>query len=173
MTHETSSLHFPSPPAAASSPPKWQWSCSATSASLCPERSCLYPQGTNPTVAIQCQNLCMWQLLQAEMAWLPKWGGELLGWAVQEDPTCPFPLVLAGGAGQAQPAPRADTARATPSQGCPGAENTHGLGHVLWTEHILLPTACTGCKSHFLWCSFSISQSGHVSDGSGKPDEGL
>lgn len=88
----------------------------------------------------------MWLLLQAEMAPLPQWDGELPGCAVQENPTCPFPLVLAGGAGQAQPAPRANTARATASQGCQGAGNTHGLGHILWTEHVLLPTACTRCQ---------------------------
>lgn len=61
----------------------------------------------------------MWLLLQAEMAPLPQWDGELPGCAVQENPTCPFPLVLAGGAGQAQPAPRANTARATAFPGVP------------------------------------------------------
>lgn len=65
---------------------------------------------------------------------------------MQENPTCPFPLVLAGGAGQAQPAPRANPARATASQGCQGAENTHGLGQVLWMEQILLPMLAHGAN---------------------------
>lgn len=39
--------------------------------------SCLYPQGNKPFSAIQCQKFCMWLLLQAEMAWLPEWDGDL------------------------------------------------------------------------------------------------
>lgn len=41
---------------------------------------------------------------------------------------------------------RANTARARGSRGCRGLPNTPGLGHVLWTAHIWLPTTCTRCQ---------------------------
>lgn len=117
----------------------------------------MYPQGNEPTVAIQCKKLCMWLLLQAEIA--PKMGR----WAAWVGSAGGSHIPLPPGAGRwCWPSPactQTNTARATASQGCQGVENTHELGHVPWTEHILLPTACTWFKSHFLWCSFSISKS--------------
>lgn len=94
---------------------------------------------TNPQQPLSAKKLCMWLLLQAEVAWLPKWDGGVPGWAVPENPTCSFPLVLQVVLAK----PRANTARATASQRCQGVENTHGLDHALWTE---LPTACTRCQ---------------------------
>lgn len=41
-------------------------------------------------------------------------------------------MSLPCGAGQAQPAPKSNTARATASQECQGVENTHGLGLMDW-----------------------------------------
>lgn len=99
-----SSLHSESPLAAASSPPTWQWGCSATSASpwLCPERS--HTQiGHRETHSSHSAGKTLYVATVAGRDGLaPKTGdGELPGWAVQDGPTHPFSLALASGAGQA------------------------------------------------------------------------
>lgn len=161
-----SGLHSESPPAAASSPPSWQWGCSTISASLwlCPERSRPQPgyrethssrsAGRTPHVATGGDGL------------VPKTGdGEPPGWAERDSPRS----FLSGVGRWCWPSPslgaRAATTRARGSCGRHSVANTHGLGYVLWTERIRLPPPALGAKSHFLWCSFSISTPGHVSDG--------
>ena len=149
-----SSLHSESPPAAASSPPTWQQGCSAASASswLHPERSRPHPGhrethssrsvGKTPYVAA----------VAGRDGFAPKTGdGELPGWAVQDSPTCPFSLALAGGAGQAP--------TCTPELTQPGPE-VPGDAMVLQTHMALVmyygpsasgsPPLAHPAKSHFL-----------------------
>lgn len=162
-----SGLYSASPPAAASSLPTWQWGCSTTSASLwlCPERSCPQPGhrethssrsvGRTPHVAA----------VTGGDGLVPKTGdGELPEWTERDSPRS----FLSGVGRWCWLSPnldaRAAKTRARGSWGRHSVANTHGLGHVLWTERTRLPLPAHGAKSHFLWCSFSISTPCHVSD---------
>lgn len=86
----------------------------------------------------------------------PKNGnGEMPVWAVHRNPMRLSSLVLHT---------RDNTAKA---RGCwrrCGVVDTRGLGLALWTKCICLPVLAHCAKSHFLWCSFSISMPGHMSD---------
>lgn len=99
-----------------------------------------------PTAGAVWEKRRMWPLSQAEMASLPARDGELPGGQCRV-----APRVVSLWCWQVVwPSPnlhlRANTARARGSRGCRGLPNTAGLGHILWTEHIWLPTTCTRCQ---------------------------